>query len=279
MAEVIAIANHKGGVGKTTTTLNLGAALADRGRRVLLLDLDPQANATEGVGMGGLTPRLEDLLVDFDGESRLMDAAVSVGELSAQRGDGLTGQSAEAAGRLMVVPTSLEGLVVTQAPLLGRENYHLTLRELIADAGDAWDVVLIDTPAVGATIWANLALLAAGWVIAPAQPSDVDVRASALQRQFLERYVRTAEFMGVLFTQVDRRWRLFGAATRAMDRSELTVLPVVIPLDKRHNGVAASLRRRLPIYLTEPDARVSRAYRELADCVLDRLDPEDHRDG
>lgn len=266
-------------MGKTTTTLNLGAALADRERRVLVLDLDPQANATVGVGMGSETPRLEDLLVDFTGGARLMDAAVSVGELSAQRGDGLTGHLAAAAERLMVVPTNLEGLVETQAPLLGHEGYHLRLRELITNAGDAWDVVLIDTPAVGATILANLALLAAGWVIAPAQPSDVDVRASALQRQFLERYVRNAEFMGVLLTQVDRRWRLFGAATQAMDRSELPVLPVVIPLDKRHNGVAASLRRRLPIYLTEPDGRVSRAYGDLADHVLDRLDPEDRSDG
>jgi chromosome partitioning protein len=274
MMEVLAIANHKGGVAKTTTTINLAACVAEAGFRVLVVDLDPQANATEGFGLEAHTPRLEQLLV-ASGIPNVSDEAAHIGTELRGRDDGTPEPLLQVADRIWMLPTSLE-LVTIGDQLVGRgEHYPFRLRELLEASSEAFDVVIIDTPAVGATMWTNLGLLAARWVISPAVPADYDVRSSAKQRWFIDEYIRGANpdisLLGVLITQANTRWRLFSATERALERAGLPRVPTEIPFDKRRNGVAAALRHRKPTFFIEPDGRITEAYRKVAAYVIDAV--------
>lgn len=271
---VIALASHKGGVGKTTTTLNLGCCLAEQGHRVLLVDLDPQANTTEGFGLQEHGPQIHDLLLD-EPTSYLSEAAAHVGWSLRSRDDGTPERLLRVADRMWVLPTSMALVQAQEAIIATGHDYPYRLRALLEANTDQFDYVIIDTPAVGATLWTNLGLLAAQWVIAPAAPADYDVRAAAKQALFVTQYLGNANpdlrMLGVLITMADRRWRLVDAAKRALDSGSVPRIPHVIPLDNRWNGAKAALRHRKPLYFIEPDGRVVDAYRQIAAHVRDVL--------
>jgi chromosome partitioning protein len=271
---VIAIANHKGGVGKTTTTMNLGCCLAEQGNRVLLVDLDPQANTTEGFGLLAHGPQLQDILVS-GGIPRLDEEAASVGQSLRARADSTPEHLLRVADRMWVIPTSLALVQAQDAIVATGPDYPFRLRALLEANRDSFDYVLIDTPAVGATVWTNLGLLAAKWVIAPSAPSDYDVRAAAKQAQFVEQYMGHANpglrMLGVLLTMTRERSQLADAAERALDTAGLPRIPHRIPRDERGHGVRAALRQHKPLYFVEPDGRVVDAYRRVAEHVRDLL--------
>ncbi len=148
--KIIAIANQKGGVGKTTTAVNLGCALAELGQRILLVDLDPQANATSSFGLQGLdgTSLYEPLL----GEASIIDKIVPT-----------------RCERLFIVPADLD-LAGAEIEIARMEN-HLTrlaetLRPLRAD--DTFDFVLLDCPPSLGILMTN-ALAAADELLTPIQ--------------------------------------------------------------------------------------------------------------
>ena len=129
---IVAVCNQKGGVGKTTLTINLGAALADRGLKVLLIDLDPQGHLTEGVGMQEQYlqdgPSLYDTLVDTKKKVHLADLIrPHVQEAYA------------------VVPAGYQLMLVEQALYMARNREH-KLRALLGELDGQFDWVLIDCP-------------------------------------------------------------------------------------------------------------------------------------
>ena len=127
MGYVIALANQKGGVGKTTTSVNLGACLADAGKKVLLIDLDPQGNATSGLGVD-----------KKDIEESVYDVLINDVDLK----DVIMKSSHES---LDIVPTTiaLSGAEVELTNLMARET---RLKDAFGDVRDAYDYILIDCP-------------------------------------------------------------------------------------------------------------------------------------
>lgn len=149
MGKIIAIVNQKGGVGKTTTAINLGAALAERGKTVLLVDTDPQANATSGVGID--TEKIHGTLYDlYINNKEILEV--------------LYPTSVE---NLHLLPSSpdLSGLSIE---LVHEEGREIRLKMLLSAVKDSYDYILIDCPPSLGILTVN-ALVAADRVVVPVQ--------------------------------------------------------------------------------------------------------------
>lgn len=144
----IAIINQKGGVGKTTTAVNLASALAELGQRVMLIDLDPQAHASLHLGLH-LTAEDCSIYHALTGTARLAQARQSVGE------------------RLAVVPSHLD-LAAAEMELAGEVGREIILRELLQQDTDEFDIVILDCPPSLGVLTLN-ALTTAGEVLLPMQ--------------------------------------------------------------------------------------------------------------
>lgn len=258
MATVIVLANHKGGVTKTTSTANIGALLAERGRRVRLIDGDPQANLSELFGVDESVPgeRLEDLLASPAAAGRIEPApALRDGIAKAARWrDGL---------RLIAASEELAD-VAAALPVEVGEGYEFRMRDVVDRLRDGFDFILIDTPP-GLGNLSGMALLAADYVLIPAQPADFDVRGAGKVYDLVEGTLAESnpslEVIGVLIAAADGRWVIRREAQQTMMRDDMRVLPVHIPRAVR---VKSAPRYGAPTAVLEPDSRVSSAYRKVA---------------
>lgn len=195
MAQIISVVNQKGGVGKTTTAVNLGAYLASHGKFVLLVDLDPQANATSGVGIDHrtVTQGVYECLI---GAARMREAIVPT------RVEGY---------RLLPATLSLAGANVELVPLDRRE---FRLADALAEVTGDYDVILIDCPPSLGLLTVN-GLVAADAVLIPVQAEyyALEGLGQLLETVNLvkEHLKPSLEIMGAVLTMFDKRTSLSDA--------------------------------------------------------------------
>ncbi len=258
---VIVLANHKGGVTKTTSTANLGAMLAEAGRRVLIVDCDPQANLSEAFGWTEelLGERLEDLLAHPPAAARYTPPVA----LQPDVAPGLEWRE-----RLRIIPcTDALADFAADLPATAGEGYEHRLREVLEPLSERFDLVLLDTPPGLGTL-SGMAVLAADGLLIPALAADLDVRGAGKLYDLAEQQVPRLRILGVLIAASERRWRVTRDATDRMGDDGMRVLPVQVPRAVR---VASAPRYRAPTAVLEPDSMVSHAYRQLAHHLLSEV--------
>ena len=189
MGVIIAVANQKGGVGKTTTTANLGASLATRGFRVLLVDMDPQGNLTAAFGQGAYEgPTIADALLD----RKVRLPVVGVEERNGPA--------------LHLVPASLD-LATGEAALMNKLGRELRLRDQLGGVSDRYDFVLIDTPPSLGLLTIN-ALVAANSVIIPTEARFFSLQGLQMLQESIEEILYLnprLKLLGIVLSKYDRR--------------------------------------------------------------------------
>jgi chromosome partitioning protein len=247
----LAITNQKGGVGKTTTTISLGTALAQAGARVLIVDLDPQGNATSGLGVSKARPNGVYGVLLHDAPP---DQAVV--------GTGVPG--------LDLLPSSPEmaGAEVELVPVLGRESrLRLALQRL-----GSYDIVLVDCPPSLGLLTVN-ALAAADAALIPVQCEYFALEGLAQLLATIDavrqRLNQRLEILAIVLTMDDRRNRLSMQVVEELHRHfpEL-VARVRIPRTVR---LAEAPSHGVPIQVYDPTSRAAQAYGDLAQEVSARI--------
>lgn len=256
VAKIIAITNQKGGVGKTTTSVNLAASLAATKRRVLLIDLDPQGNATMGSGVDKRTvgASVYDVLVeDRDIASTVLPAG-------------------QAGFYLLPANDDLTGAEIALLDLPQREQ---RLKRAIEAARLDYDYILIDCPPSLSMLTLN-ALVATEWVIIPMQCEYFALEGLSALIRTLDKLRNTLnpqlQVGGVLRTMFDPRNNLANDVSAQLvehfgDRVYRTVIP-------RNVRVAEAPSHGLPVLLYDRASRGAQAYLALAGEVLRRADQE-----
>ncbi|TME44119.1 MAG: ParA family protein [Chloroflexi bacterium] len=248
---VVAVANQKGGVGKTTTAVNLGAYLA-LGVRVLLIDLDPQANATSSLGLdpSGVELSTYEALI---GQVPMADAIVSSGRL-----------------QLDLVPAS-RALAGAQVELVEMPDREHRLRVALSEVRTRYDVVLIDCPPSLGILTLN-ALVSADLLLAPVQCEYLALEGVAQLMETIELVRDTLnprlELLGMLMTMYDPRTRLSSQVVDEVRRhfpehTFETVIPRSVRLSE-----APSYGK--PVLEYEPTSRGAGAYADLAQELIQR---------
>jgi chromosome partitioning protein len=246
-SKIIAIANQKGGVGKTTTALNLGTALAERGVHVLVVDADPQANSTSGLGIDPGRARLT--------VYELLTGDASVDEVA----------MATVVPGLWVVPSKV---ALAGAEIELRE---FRLRRGLADLTDGFGYVLIDCPPSLGLLTLN-ALAAAHEMLIPMQ-SEFFALEGLAHLLYTQKLVRMQlnphlELGGIVMTMFDARttlsWDVLAEIRRAYpDKIFQTLIP-------RNVRVSEASSHGQPVLLYDPGCRGAEAYRQLAEEVMSR---------
>ncbi len=252
MARIIAVANQKGGVGKTTTCVNLAAALADMNYRVLLVDFDPQGNASTGCGVNprDLERTAYEVLV---GECELTEALLSPEKLSFD-----------------LLPSNGD-LGAAEFQLMNVEGREYRLREALEDVAPRYGWIIIDCPPSLNLLTLN-ALAAAHSVLIPIQCEYYALEGLAALLETIDQ-VRSSvnpklEIEGLLRTMYDMRNNLATAVSdQLMENFGDTVYRTLVPRNVR---VAEAPSHGLPVLHYDPGSRGALAYIGLAGEVLRR---------
>ena len=251
LGKIIAITNQKGGVGKTTTAVNLSACVAAQGKRLLLVDIDPQGNATSGLGKNDHDgPTVYDVLI---GEAGAREAVVDTGF-----------------GPLSLIPTAIE-LAGAEIELVAVENRELLLKEALATLRDDYDFIFIDCPPSLSLLTLN-ALTAADSVLIPIQCEYYALEGVGqlvnTVKLIRKRLNPDLAVEGILLTMFDGRTNLCAQVvqevrTHFRDEAFETMIP-------RNVRLSEAPSYGLPIHLYDARSTGAKAYQELAEELLSR---------
>ena len=252
MGKIIAISNQKGGVGKTTTSVNLSACVAEAGKRTLLVDIDPQGNATSGLGVG-TAQEAKTIYEVLLGEAEAKDACVDTGF------DGL-----------MLIPASIE-LAGAEVELVGLEGREGLLKTALEPLRDSYDYIFIDCPPSLGLLTLN-ALTAADSVLVPIQCEYYALEGVG-QLMNTIKLVRkklnpALEVEGIVLTMFDARTNL-GAQVVAEVRNHFPkeAFATLIPRNVR---LSEAPSYGMPIHRYDSRCNGAAAYRALAKELIGR---------
>ena len=256
MGRIIAIANQKGGVGKTTTSINLSACLAEKGQRVLVVDIEPQGNTTSGLGVE--KTELENTVYELIlGEAELDECLIK-----------------NVIDNLDVLPSNVN-LAGAEIDLIGVENREYILKNKLAEIEDKYDFIIIDCPPSLTVLTVN-AMTTANTVLVPIQCEYYALEGLSQLIHTInlvqQRLNPDLEMEGVVFTMYDARTNLsLQVVENVKANLKQTIYKTIIP---RNIRLAESPSHGLPINLYDSKSAGAESYRLLADEVMHRGEEE-----
>ena len=252
MGRIIAIANQKGGVGKTTTSINLSACLAEAGKKVLVVDIDPQGNATSGLGVE--KNELENTIYElFVGECELSDCLIE-----------------NVLDNLSVLPSNVN-LSGAEIDLIGIEKREFLLKKYITPIRDNYDFIIIDCPPSLNILTVN-AMTTADTVLVPIQCEYYALEGLSQLIHTInlvkQRLNPELEMEGVVFTMYDARTNLSLEVVENVKKNlKQNVYKTIIP---RNIRLAEAPSYGQPINIYDPKSAGAESYLALAEEVIDR---------
>ena len=255
MGKAIAIFNQKGGVGKTTTNINLAACLAIKGKKVLILDIDPQGNTTSGIGVSkrGLERTVYDILVDqdFDPNEAIIQTTVP---------------------NLDLIPASVD-LAGAEVELVSMKGREISLKKGLDKIRHKYDYIFIDCPPSLGLLTIN-SLTAVDSVLIPIQCEFYALEGLSqlihTVNLIKERLNPELSMEGVVFTMYDSRTNLSAQVVENVKQNlHENICDTVIP---RNIRLAEAPSYGMPISMYDPKSTGAESYRKLADEVINRKD-------
>ena len=252
MGRIIAIANQKGGVGKTTTAINLSSCLADKGQKVLSIDMDPQGNMTSGLGVekDEVEKTVYDLII---GEAEIEEVIQK-----------------NVMDNLDVIPTNID-LSAAEIELIGIDDKEFIVRNAVHKVKDNYDYIIIDCPPSLSMLTIN-AMTTADSVLVPIQCEYYALEGLSqlihTVQLVKERLNSVLEIEGVVFTMYDARTNLsLQVVENVKDNLQQNIYKTIIP---RNIRLAEAPSYGMPINKYDPKSAGSDAYMRLADEVINR---------
>ena len=256
MGRMIAVANQKGGVGKTTTAINLSSCLAAKGQKVLAIDMDPQGNMTSGLGVekDNVENTVYDLII---GKAGIEDVLCR-----------------EVIENLDVLPTNID-LSAAEIEMIGVENKEYILKGEVAKIRKSYDYVIIDCPPSLNMLTIN-AMTTADSVLVPIQCEYYALEGLSQLIHTIElvqeRLNENLKMEGVVFTMYDARTNLsLQVVENVKDNLEQTIYKTIIP---RNIRLAEAPSYGMPINLYDPKSSGAESYMLLADEVIHKGEEE-----